>query len=164
MVVGGQHISAAVRKRYEGLLAEHWKEESIPVPIRFVHAEILRADTPVQLVRLAAGEHQRLQSERQDCCTEDVMRLLAQTLEKKRERHPTDWALTDNEIYVVVQTLGLAMESKLPTKGKQPSKKSVQEQMVCEPSPVPVSIHCLSTEGLLCPEVPCSGVFDVRCR
>ena len=105
------------------------KDEDFPGAPRAVHAEVLRSDTPLQLAKLAAGEHQRTQHDIRECSTEDVVALLARECEIKLEQ--TGQAqLTDGEIFLQLETLGVVKETKLP-KATRPAKKSTSELLVC---------------------------------
>lgn len=62
--------------------------EDIPLVLRQVEAEVLQADTPPQLVKLAAGKHQAIQRDMKQCTMEDVVRYLIQCLLRKRDKRP----------------------------------------------------------------------------
>lgn len=130
MVIGGQHICQAMRRLYDEYVKQGWSEDSIPGSVRTVHAEVLRSDTPIQLLRLAAGDHQRLQSQSYGCTTADVVRLMGHTLMMKQKRAPSETSLSEVELFLVLQTLGLVQEDRLPAQ-KASSKKSAQQQLVC---------------------------------
>lgn len=109
-----------------------FNESSIPTALREVHAEVLFSDTPIQLVRLAAGEHQKLQSERREMTTEDICRVLATTMHRKMYSMTGNGeaALGESELFLALETMGVVSENKMPT-GKRNSKKSQRELMVC---------------------------------
>ena len=124
-MIGGQHICAALHKLYvEYKEEQYWTEERIPFSIRFVHCEVLNANTPIQLVKLAAGHHQHLQSETRACTTEDVCRELGAMMQRKMDRDPANYSLSDAELFLGLQTMGLTKESKLPPARVKTAKKS----------------------------------------
>ena len=107
------------------------KEEQIKAPIRYVQCEVLKHDTPLQLCKLAAGEHQRIQQDTRECQTADIIEMLRHECTKKYVNTETQSAqLTDDELYVQLESLGLVKESSL---GKLPkgTKKSTEEYLVC---------------------------------
>ena len=132
-VIGGQHISAAVKKLYKEYLEKGWKHQDIPEVVRTVQAEILAHETPIQLVRLAAGEHQRLQSETRECSTYDIVRMLGRAIRQKIDKGDSE-VLSDAELFLIVQTMGVVHEAKVPKTSKQ-SKRSAEDLTVCNPLP-----------------------------
>ena len=133
MVLGGQHISRAIRLIYEDYINRRgWQEDDIPEPIRFVHAEVLRPDCPSQIARLAAGQHQHQQHNGKDIKKYDIMGMLVLVAEKKlAEVHRA--YLDDAKLFETLDSLGMVSEAKL-VPSKKPTKKSVHEQLVCYPT------------------------------
>ena len=131
MVVGGQHISKAIRMWYDNYQANYWDEERIPDPARYVYAEVLQAETPIQLVRFASGHHQKLQQCARPCTTEDVVRQIGQAMEKKKENDPDNFGLNDQELFVVLESLGVVREADAPKPKQLPKNKTEYDHMVC---------------------------------
>ena len=116
---------------YEDMREKMYKEDQIPEAVRYVHAEILKHDAPVQLCRLAAGEHQRVQQDTREVTTVDVIEMLNKESSKKFcASNGTSCQLTDNELFVQLESMGLVKESNM---GKVPknSKKTTEELLVC---------------------------------
>ena len=101
----------------------------MPDAVRSVQAEILNHETPIQLVRLAAGEHQRLQSETKECSTYDIVRMLGRQIQKKMSQGDGS-VLADAELFLTVQTMGIVHDAKVPRTSKQ-SKRSTEDLTVC---------------------------------
>ena len=144
---------------YDDLKEKMYKEEHISESVRFVHAEILKHDAPVQLCRLAAGEHQRVQQDTRDVTTADVIEMLIKECSKKfcASGGESSCQLNDNELFVQLESLGLVKESNM---GKVPknSKKTTDELLVC--------LFCYdwpnfhhSTEGPVSHKVPNAWFF-----
>ena len=130
-VIGGQHISKAVKLLYWEYRDKQYKPSDIPTAVSVVHAEVLQSATPVQLCRLAAGHHQKLQMQSVECSTEDICRHLARTMERKGyDPESGQPGLTEAELYVACETMGICKEDELPKNSKD-SKKPLADQMVC---------------------------------
>ena len=108
-----------------------WSEESIPNSIKFVHCEVLSSTTPIQLVKLAAGHHQHLQSESRACNTEDVCHELGAAMERKYDVNSNNFGLSDAELFLGLQTIGLTTESKVPIPRGKAVKKNPSDLAVC---------------------------------
>ena len=86
-------------------------DEDIPVSEKAVQAEILRADVPWQIARLAAGQHQRQQSDTRDISTFDIMSMLALVAERRLEA--TNSAMDDmddNLLFSTLEQLGMVSD------------------------------------------------------
>ena len=107
------------------------KEEQINQSVRFVEAEIMRHGTPLQLCRLAAGEHQRVQQDTREVTTVDVIDMLRHECAKKFiTTQAQSSQLTDDELYVQLESMGVVKESSLG-KTTRGTKKSPAEYLVC---------------------------------
>ena len=124
VLLGGQHIAAALRKLYDHYKKErNFSEEKIPNTVRFVEAEILRADTPLEVCRLAAGQHQALQCQVKGISSEDAFALFQQTALEYLESRGQPW-MTDAEMWQVLQQLGVQYQAKkADTKEKSPEEQ-----------------------------------------
>jgi hypothetical protein len=74
--------------------------------LQWVDAEILRANTPIEVCRLAAGEHQTAQRDVQGMSVADAFSFLVKTAREKKEKMGSPF-LTDNEVAMVGLQLGL---------------------------------------------------------
>ena len=86
-------------------------------------------ETPLQLARLASGRHQKLQTTARRCTTEDIIRQLARSMKVKREKNPDDWILNDMELFNVIESLGLTIDTEYRPPARQ-SKKPESELKV----------------------------------
>lgn len=120
-----------MKKLYKEYLEKGWKHEDIPQAVSHVQAEVLGAETPIQLVRLAAGEHQRLQSETRECSTYDTVRMLGKQITQKLSKGEGS-VLTDAELFLTIQTMGVVHDAKVPKTSKQ-SKRDPEDLTVCHP-------------------------------
>ena len=78
-VLGGQHISAAIRAVYVNMVEKKgYKPEDVPEAMKCVHAEVLRVDCPNTIASLAAGQHQRQQHDTMDVNTADILKMMVQ--------------------------------------------------------------------------------------
>ena len=103
--LGGQHISAALLATYNSLGGAD-NAASIPAELQFIDAEVLRPNTPLEVCRLAAGEHQTAQTDVQGMSVADAFSFLVKTAREKEAKHGTRF-LTDNEVSMVGHQLGL---------------------------------------------------------
>jgi hypothetical protein len=103
--LGGQHISAALLSTFKSLGGMD-AEATIPLELQWVDAEILRANTPIEVCRLAAGEHQTAQRDVQGMSVDDAFSFLVKTAREKNEKMGSPF-LTDNEVAMVGLQLGL---------------------------------------------------------
>ena len=91
--------------------------------MRFVEAEILRADTPLEVCRLAAGQHQALQCQVKGISSEDAFALFQQTALEYLESRGQPW-MSDAEMWQVLQQLGVQYQAKkADTKEKSPEEQ-----------------------------------------
>ena len=93
-VVGGQHISAAMRAVYLNMLKDKGcHPNEVPEWLRCVYADVLKLDCPDTIARLAAGQHQRQQYNAKALTTEEILKALVSTAKRwHRERdtvHPS---------------------------------------------------------------------------
>ena len=105
MPLGGQHISAALLATYKAAGGQD-NEEGIPEAMQFVDAEVLRANTPLEVCRLAAGEHQNSQRDVQGMSMADAFAFLCKTAKEKAAKMGSPY-FTDNEVAMAGRQLGL---------------------------------------------------------
>ena len=105
MVLGGQHISAAVLQMYKGLGGEDG-DKGIPEPLQFLEAEVLKSATPLELCCLAAGEHQLEQKDVMAMSVGDAFAFYVKTCREKLTKMGTPY-LTDSEVAQAGCQLGL---------------------------------------------------------
>ena len=103
-------------------------DENIEHPLKFVHGEVLRADCPNQIARLAAGQHQKQQHDTRDINTYDIMSMMAKVCDRLLQDAPTAF-MDDAELFLTLETMGMVTESKL-IPSKKPTKKTPHEQLV----------------------------------
>ena len=108
MVLGGQHVSAALVLYYRSMLGGG---QPLPRAVTHVQALILRPQTPRRLCRLAAGFHQSLQEQNEPLGINETMRSLGHTC-AERKRRVGDPMLTDEELFLVLAQSGLVKASK----------------------------------------------------
>jgi hypothetical protein len=128
-VIGGQHIASAVKKLFDHLVKEKGiKVDKIDEGIKYVQAEILKPNTPIQIAKYAAGLNQQGQMAGRDCTTEDVVEALIERIHRKRKTGDKSH-LSKLEIFGVVQMMGLAKVPKEAPSGKGPDE--LEQWMVC---------------------------------
>ena len=131
-----------------------YKEADIPEGLKFVHAEVLRADTPYHIARLAAGQHQRQQTESQEVTTADLLNMMVKVAVKLQKSKGSPY-MTDSQLYLTLDSMGIVKDSVLKKQGretKNPPKKekSEEEQLVCSPLVIPpISVFFLQKEWFL---------------
>ena len=103
--LGGQHISAALLHNWQQLGGQQ-NEKWIPDELQYVEAEVLRSNTPIEICRLAAGEHQVAQRDVQAVSVSDAFSFFLKTAKEKMAKHNTPY-LSDNEIAMAGLQLGL---------------------------------------------------------
>ena len=103
--LGGQHISAAILAMWKSLGGAD-NETGIPLEFQYVDAEILKANTPLDICRLAAGEHQLAQKDVQSMSVADAFAFMVKAAREKGVRHGTTF-LTDKEVGMLCEQLGL---------------------------------------------------------
>ena len=135
--------------------------EQVPYPLRCVHAEVLTPECPNTIARLAAGQHQRLQSDNRDVTTADILKTMARSAELWQRQKGTPY-VPDAQLYVNLQSMGVVKLSGMKT-AVQATKKSAEEQLVCYPHWSHLLPKPISTEGLLRAKVPGSEFHDWRC-
>lgn len=108
-MIGGQHISAAIHSVYLEKVEKGYPESNIENSLKYVNAELLRADCPVQLARRAAGQHQQRQLATRALNTEDAIHMFRREARKKVDVQ-MEWQLTDNEIWLALQSMGMAKD------------------------------------------------------
>jgi hypothetical protein len=101
----GQHISAAILAMWKSLGGAD-NEAGIPLEFQYVDAEVLKANTPVDICRLAAGEHQLAQKDVQSMSVADAFAFMVKAAREKGVRHGTTF-LTDKEVGMLCEQLGL---------------------------------------------------------
>ena len=107
MPLGGQHISAALYQVFKDLGGFSGGDVGIPVEFKMVEAEVLRTNTPRDICRLAAGEHQLAQRDVQSMSVADIFTLMARTAREKLASQHKSAFLTDAEVYTVCMQCGL---------------------------------------------------------
>ena len=142
LVLGGQHICAAVRHMRDRLMANRpGGGDDLPLCYRVVRGLVLRIDTPIRCSRQAAGWHQSTQQDCVDPSMTDVMRCMAKYVTQKRRKGLSD-KLTEEEIFTVLMEMGLVRgNSSVLQKGgvNQPidmtpdEASDLQEKTVCTP-------------------------------
>jgi hypothetical protein len=120
-----------VRYRYEQKRKLNFDVNALPVEERCVRAEVIRYDAPVDICRLAAGQHQAVQSDTLDASTEDVIRMLGMQLTAKLQPPSAEGQLApmpmleDKELFQHLLSMGVVKEEKsinLKKKGKTPQE------------------------------------------
>ena len=131
-MLGGQHISAAVRALYEKRTRDQGLEEQdLQLPQTHVMAEVLRADTPMSVAQIAAGQHQRHQTNVKCINSFDIMSMMATESEKKLKSAGTAF-LDDSELFVTLDKMGVVNEGKMePGKEKGKGKMKPADALVC---------------------------------
>ena len=131
-MLGGQHISAAVRAVYHSKLQDQGlQEDDLPQSQSHVMAEILRPDTPISVAQLAAGQHQRHQSNVKSINTFDIMSMMATECEKNLKSKSTPF-MDDNQLYVTLEKMGVVNEERIEnSKNKAKGKAKKTESLVC---------------------------------
>ena len=79
----------------------------IPAEMQYVEAEVLRSNTPRDVCRLAAGEHQTSQRDVQSMSVSDIFSLMCKTAKEKLHGKDKSPYLTDSEVYQVCVQCGL---------------------------------------------------------
>lgn len=126
--MGGQHVSAALRSLYEQKKARGIPDDDIEAVLQTVQAEVILQGCPTQLARLGAGHHQRIQHDTRDSTTEEIFAFMCRTIAAKVANHQPAH-LTDNDVWLIVESMGLSKESGLPD-AQRKSKRPMQELMV----------------------------------
>ena len=145
----------------EYLEEKGYTPEQVPYPLRCVHAEVLTPECPNTIARLAAGQHQRLQSDNRDVTTADILKTMARSAELWQQQKGTPY-VPDAQLYVNLQSMGVVKLSGIKT-AVQATKKSTEEQLVCNHLTWHFLQKPMSSEGLLRAKVPGSEFHDWRC-
>jgi hypothetical protein len=74
---------------------------------QFVEAEVLKPNTPVEIARLAAGEHQEHQQAVENMSVSDVFAMFVKSAREKMEGKLKTPFLTDNEVAMIAWQCGL---------------------------------------------------------
>ena len=128
-MLGGQHITAAIKMLYKDFISKGYTEENIPIGIKNVACQIIRAGAPLQLCKWAAGQHQHSQHQHTACNTEDVARTLIVAIEEKFSK-TFSVSLSDEDLFFELETTGLVSTVKAPGTEKQ-TKISAEQLTVC---------------------------------
>ena len=75
--------------------------------LQYVEAEVLNVNTPLDVCRLAAGEHQLSQRDVQSMTVHEIFAMMAQASKEKSLTAAGTPYLTDNEIHKVCVQCGL---------------------------------------------------------
>ena len=119
-----------MRAIYDKKIRERGLQESdLPLPQVFVHAEILRADTPISVAQIAAGQHQRHQTNVKQINTFDIMSMMATECEKRMKSSGSPF-LDDNLLYVTLDKMGVVHEEKIENV-KEKGKGKAGDSLVC---------------------------------
>ena len=105
VLIRGQHNSAASLAVYQSLGGPH-NDVCIPPEYQYVDAEVLHSNTPKEVCRLAAGEHQVSHRDVQLMSVAEIFSLMCQTAREKNIKHRTPY-FTDNEVHQVCLQCGL---------------------------------------------------------
>lgn len=126
--IGGQHISAALFQLIDEYKNNGYPEDKIPQAVRFVEAEVLLSTTPLQVARLAAGQHQSHQSNAQTISTADAFAMFQLHAAEKSTHAKSRRAafFNDAEVFEVIQELGIMYQPK-----KAFAKEKTPAQQVC---------------------------------
>jgi hypothetical protein len=85
-VIGGQHFASAVKKLFDHKVKDLGiNVDKVDEGIRYVQAEILKSNAPIQIAKYAAGLNQQGQMAGRDCTTEDVVEALIERIRRKRK-------------------------------------------------------------------------------
>ena len=94
-------------------------------------AEVLCADTPISVAQIAAGQHQRHQSNMKYTDTFDIMSMMVTKSEKKLKSAGTAF-LDDSELFEHFGQDGVVNEGKIdPGKEKGKGKLKPADALVC---------------------------------
>lgn len=129
--MGGQHIAKALKTIYKEKVGPDggYRPESVEKPYRVVITEIIMNGCPLELVKLAAGEHQKLQGESQDTNTRDMVAMMIQHIDRQVARGEGR-EISEKQLFVLLQQMGVAAERDVPKTEKQ-QKKTTEELTVC---------------------------------
>jgi hypothetical protein len=118
-----------------------------------VVAEVLQYNTPLEVVQLAAGDHQAVQHETFRLTFYDFVKHMVRALTAAKQRG--NCYLDEDNQFLQIKTLGLALEADIPeslfTKKTKKDKKAL---IVCQSFMSTISPHLLSTEGAFRWQVP----------
>ena len=106
MPLGGQHISAALLQLFNSMGGLSG-DVGVPMEFKFVEAEVLRSNTPREVCRLAAGEHQMAQRDVHSMSVADIFALMARTAREKMAIAGNSRYLTETEVFTVCMQCGL---------------------------------------------------------
>ena len=139
VVLGGQHISAALRAVYDQYTeSKGYEDDDVPNVFRAVEAEILRKDIPTELACLAAGLRQQVQNATRETNTLDVVQMMSKEMLRRMERGERP-QLNEEELYLLLNQLSIPSEKKMKAKAAKPKAKdkgktqaeSLAAEMVC---------------------------------
>ena len=105
MPLGGPHICAALFKYWEGEGGEV-NDAAVPEELKCVKAEVLKVKTPVEVCRLAAGQHQEIQQDIHRMTVADIFEFFQQASRDKMAKSGNRF-LDKAEILYVGFELGL---------------------------------------------------------
>ena len=160
MILGGQHFSAALLHMQDTLTqgASPIPRADLPKAYLKVEGEVLAVDTPLEVCRRAAGEHQVQQHGVTACTTWDTMQYISMVcMLKVNAGKPPQ--LTDNELYQTLCGLGMASEdSKLTDKTASEGIMSLATAMSLDRKKVrdPLSFLTRSHVSFLSATTPCA--------
>jgi hypothetical protein len=107
VVIGGQHISAAVRAVFDWYKdVRKFRLDKIPEGLTSVHAAVLEFDTPLAVCKFAAGEHQREQTDTLQVNTFDIVKHMVTVCTHQYRQGGTAF-LNEDKIWEQLQSLGL---------------------------------------------------------
>lgn len=135
MVVGGQHVSAALRRLYEAKRQRGIPDEDIETCLQQVEAEVIGPGCPVQLVKLGAGIHQKAQQDTHGTGSDEIFAMLSRTVATVVKQGQPGGILSDTDVYVALESLGLVKESALPASERKKNK------------PMPILVVCAGSDG-----------------
>ena len=109
LLLGGAHISAALKFMRQTLMQEQFNDDQLPISYKFVDAIVLTSKTPLPVMQQASGWHQSCQHDTIPMTITDVMKLAAHQLELRRREgsRKNQSHLSDEDVALVLTTIGL---------------------------------------------------------
>ena len=108
-------------------------EEKIPAVYRKVAAEMIRCNTSLAVRRRLAGEHQAKQHDAHGATSSDNVAAFMRACRDKRAKLNEPF-LTDNEVWMVIKTIGLDRDKsfeELKKKKPNESEHVLRDRVVC---------------------------------
>jgi hypothetical protein len=105
VILGGQHIALALRRIWEEEGGQR-NDANVDECIKHVAAEVLRVNTPIELCKVAAAQHQFVQGDFHGLSTAEIFAFFHQTSLEKQTKFGTR-ILLDKEVGKIGMNLGL---------------------------------------------------------